>query len=1243
MAVRAKPADGPKEDDQAPRLLPISDTVNGSRAREFPADVLAHYQRLSGRLWLPPQLDAFGKGIFDGIGGGRTTWASLTGPYGFGKTAAGILLWHQATEAGFLAIPPLSCTNYDEFAAGVAALAAAQLPKEKNRIEKLYGEIWAGGIERIAKAEAERHHIPVRKLRKVLEAQLEHGRWAPDGHSHRLVEFLSRLGQLSGRSSRGLVVIVDELQQLLGPLDVSSLSRLREFVWGMRTEQSPCAVILTLDTQLEARLAHWAADLLHRVREDSPALQMTAVFNRDFPVWLWDRLSAPNGRAGKALPASAVSAAVLESLGQFVERPDLANGPRTVVDVFNRAVDHFRETGKSYGVPDLVDDIHQGRFRFFGEGSPVQRVLTQLLSDAWIDEDAVRRALVRTLAAYPRGCPEAVVHTHVGNGRKLKAARDQLFGPLLVELPGGLALEQFQQVSRGGSSWENALARCWDSMPAVSALAEMVPELITRVLLPRLFTGLGRPAGEWTALDSDTRATVSGFQILRGSFDPAFPAREVAVWVGQREPARWPEDVDLCIGFVCGSETDPSGQPTAELANLEGSPRIVFKMPALVPMDSAVPDEIARYQKYIQPEPLRPAYVLLGLRELQAFDEAPGGLASSNGRGRKHPHAADTLSTAEQRKLAGFQELCLDHLMRFLLQGEIDAGIGRPVRQRGPELLRALFSVVCRKRFPSYQTLITVRHWKALVDAYRSALGSECLSAAHRRGQEDVTMPKADAYRLLFNQSSTAAGDSFVRSLGHLVKVTAKDDAWSLRFPLHPGESSLLEFLRGCARSRPVPLSATRECLRHKGYVEEEAGQIVSLLEARGFVTVDRSQGVRLVAGRAGMEEESRKRVFAARDQFARLLIARRLPDPLPTQPSELARLADELEGQLHEQVEAYRTIREAQLDSVRAAVGSVRGIALPTEWLNTGLSTHLAGIGDTLRRTQAKLVDSLRKEAEHIQAELAAADDDRFGWAVRWVRRCDSVSAQLEKLRGRVTEFEVQSAALSSWVPVNQELFAVTTLCTKIGATDPAPVHELTQLVARARERFSRESWEPLASAQDFRAEIRPISQALQGLLYSQARAYFGEVELLRQRFGLLLPGTPAPTFEAGNGGGRKARSGYDAFAALYRWAWSGFSDAFARAKRLKGRGQPWADPRRKKRSWNELAGGLERLLGTEASALGIDYVMKAGEQLSELLQGFTGTGMGVFDTPEAALDFDALRERFLRGEVVIRIEPRQ
>src|SRR5262249_28592045 len=198
-----------------------------------------------------------------------------------------------------------------------------------------------------------------------------------------------------------------------------------------------------------------------------------------------------------------------------------------------------------------------------------QRLLTQLLSDDWVQGDTVRTSLVRTLAAFPRGCPADVLHAHVGNGRKLKSARDALFGPLLVELPEGLALEQLQQVARGGSPWEQVLARAWDTLPGLSALGECAPELVSRVLLPRLFPGLDQPAGEWAAVQDDVRTAIGGFHLLRGSFDAHFPQREVAVWIGDREPPSWPEDVDLCLGLLCCGDPSAAVKPTCALANLE--------------------------------------------------------------------------------------------------------------------------------------------------------------------------------------------------------------------------------------------------------------------------------------------------------------------------------------------------------------------------------------------------------------------------------------------------------------------------------------------------------------------------------------------------------------------------------------------------------------------------------------------------------------------------------------------------
>lgn len=110
-------------DEEILQISPIADTVSGAKARENPEGTIAHYERLASLLWLPPKVRGVADVLLDNIQQGRTAWGSLSGPYGFGKTAAAITLWNHARCEGFLAIPPLSCTNFDELAYGIASLA----------------------------------------------------------------------------------------------------------------------------------------------------------------------------------------------------------------------------------------------------------------------------------------------------------------------------------------------------------------------------------------------------------------------------------------------------------------------------------------------------------------------------------------------------------------------------------------------------------------------------------------------------------------------------------------------------------------------------------------------------------------------------------------------------------------------------------------------------------------------------------------------------------------------------------------------------------------------------------------------------------------------------------------------------------------------------------------------------------------------------------------------------------------
>lgn len=109
------------------KLSTIADTVSGAKARQNPQETVAHYVHLAEHLWLPPEVQQLADDLFTTVRQGKTAWASLSGDYGFGKTSATITLWRYANEKKFIAIPPLSCTGFDELAHAVAALAEVQI------------------------------------------------------------------------------------------------------------------------------------------------------------------------------------------------------------------------------------------------------------------------------------------------------------------------------------------------------------------------------------------------------------------------------------------------------------------------------------------------------------------------------------------------------------------------------------------------------------------------------------------------------------------------------------------------------------------------------------------------------------------------------------------------------------------------------------------------------------------------------------------------------------------------------------------------------------------------------------------------------------------------------------------------------------------------------------------------------------------------------------------------------------
>ena len=913
--------------------------------------------------------------------------------------------------------------------------------------------------------------------------------------------------------------------------------------------------------------------------------------------------------------------------------PDLANGPRTVVDVFSRAAAHYEEKGIGYDVPDLVDDIHQGQFRYFGEGATIQKVLTQILSDEWILEDEGRRKLVTTLAVFPQGCSRQTLRYHIPDEKQLKQARSELFGPLLVELSKGLALEQLQQVRRTHNNWEQILSRCWETLPALDALVNRAPDMILRILVSRLFPKGTPSIPVWEWISDEASAVLTGWHTLRGTFDDAYPQREVALCVTKKEPESWPEDVDVCIALVCDTSTDSGVTPKAELLEKNGVHRILMRLPILKSLTDRIPADLQRYKKYIQPEPFRPVTILAALHHLEPF---LGGLVDNSD--------VSLEEGVEVKRGRAFAEIIVDFILRELLSGTVDTGIGTSISLRGSELLRALFTQVCHHHFPQYQTLKRTANWRDILSNYRKGLKSDMLSLPQRQGREEVLMAKAEMYEALFDQTSTAAADSFIKKLGPFVETKENSELFSLRLTMHPAEDALIGYFKGLSGQKPIPFGAAVEFLRHQGYVEAETEEIVDILVARECLTRDSNGDILFIPNADVERSRLLEKIAKVNDELCRLEVTDAAPINQNTAIADLQRYLNQKQVRLKTVIEEQIKDLENGVSTLRDLRGGVNAVAISMEWLDSDLSIHLTGIATKLKTSQENLLKVLGKALKKLTKELDFSSDTvNVEWAIIQRSKSKLFSKTLQKYQRRVQEFEKRAESLTSWEGLNNQLRSTNMLCSKVSKAEPSPEQALSQLVAEFKEWFATESWDPLLASSEFSGRLRVVQSEVQSLFYSHSRTFNRDLAIIRNQFRPLLLSTPPPVFEISVERSQGDDPIYESFQKLYQWSFEGFRKIVAECQELKKSGSQWRDPDNKRRSWKKLEAEVKTELQKTEGLLELKAIQRIGPKILLMQRGFTQVPFRCYDDPNNPPDFEKLKQLFGEGEIQIRVEPKK
>src|SRR5262249_21943658 len=158
-------------------------------------------------------------------------------------------------------------------------------------------------------------------------------------------------------------------------------------------------------------------------------------------------------------------------------------------------------------------------------------------------------------------------------------------------------------------------------------------------------------------------------------------------------------------------------------------------------------------------------------------------------------------------------------------------------------------------------------------------------------------------------------------------------------------EVLLLNYLKSLKGTKSVPAEAGKQFLRHNGYIEAEAEEVIRLLADRELLVTDNSGNLKVVKSADAARDALLEKIAAAGHQLKRL--AREASDTPPSTESikELQAYANLLDGRLATRVEEQFQELTKIANSLRTMIGAVLATNVEADWAATNMSIHFTGI----------------------------------------------------------------------------------------------------------------------------------------------------------------------------------------------------------------------------------------------------------------------------------------------------------
>lgn len=1093
---------------------PVVSTFDGPSVADLPEAVAATYsQHAATYVALPPIRDLEQRFI-DKLVREQTPKACLIAHYGYGKTTTAIGMWQSCREAKILAVPPASYSSFVDIASTVYAWTCSALQGNLDALckaEEIYRGYRQSSTEELARIVSVRSGHSFEQVLAVLTDPALDGSLRLNPPATNLVLLFEALTQVvCGAGYVGLVVFLDEFQQLLGKAGPETITDLRSLVWGLRTRKIAFGLVLTMDPNSEQILSDRAGDILHRIKDDELYLDFRQIYDADFPRLLWERY-AQELELGD-LTYRVVDKPALEAIGQICSRADLSNGPRTVANAFRRIATHYIITGQTYTPMQLIDDFLSGDIVFDGDASTISSLVTEFTSYAYFRQSEAHLKALKLLAAFPRGCPPEIADRY-GVLETFLAVTSELRGDIVTHLPEGYALIDLQRVGKPVDKMSLLLKKYWmqisDPELDPGESCRRFAEYVVPLLFPK---DLGH--GESWAIEAGlTLSPISSYsQVFAGYLHARHPLRRVAAVTCREEPR--PEMMpancgcDLALVFALA----PEDSTAADSCQREGI-CLLFRLNLNRAPEHGLPPELRIIEHNLSPQPCTPA-VLLNVLEFIL-----------------HEGAAMDLTRLEQSRFDRIVGQLRRWLLNVLFTEQVLGALDVEAASPGYRGVRDLLYRECERRFPHYCTLMTTSAWRENLATYKSVL--ENLSVLQRRGIEPVAGTKAEL-AAMFGQRSHAGFESKMRvQYPHLLEVTWGADAGALRFTSHPMESQVLGFLGTDGRSRDDVWAFCRA----EGYTTEETEELAAFLHLRGQIQhaedhIGKAAAVTVAEmRRIGAELLQELRVLAELGPSDGVSSGIQLANALASvlddgsydedqAHAQLVTLLGRMSGLRAATLVDYRNLLERQRQEVASLLQSL-DVDIPVFSGTASFRNHLEGarkqldeVLSTVRRGAIRLRDAVQLERRQAASVTAGEIGHHLASMLDKVRQWERAVSDLNgRARGALRKVE----HLGRWVECAETLLRlqanIESLSTGSEHDDAGNSVHLSRAVQAVeneiRERMARDGLSMFDEVDVYRARLESIARDVDRSYLQREQAFDREKAVLESALTALDQGS--------------------------------------------------------------------------------------------------------------------------------------